>query len=248
MRLGRGDGRYANVTATLALVVALGGTSYAAVSLPRNSVGSAQLKRGAVASSDIRSGAVNSAAVRDRSLLAKDFKAGQLPAGSAGAPGAPGAPGAAGTPGAPGAPGTPGAPGASIFDGPIPQGKTITGVWGGTYPAPYASSDQEASIGFPVRLPAGLTDEQISFKPGSFTLPAEEDVACDGMAANPTAPAGKVCLYVALTSAALSDLSAGQLGQPSSFESTLGFSVRIQAAGGANIKVTAKGTWAYTAP
>jgi len=34
------NGRYANVTATLALIVALGGTSYAAVVLPRNSVGS----------------------------------------------------------------------------------------------------------------------------------------------------------------------------------------------------------------
>ena len=39
---------YANVVATLALVVALGGTSYAAAQLPRNSVGSKQLKAQAV--------------------------------------------------------------------------------------------------------------------------------------------------------------------------------------------------------
>ena len=34
----------------LALLIALGGTSYAAAKLPRNSVGSAQLKRNAVTS------------------------------------------------------------------------------------------------------------------------------------------------------------------------------------------------------
>ena len=93
--------RYADVAATLALVIALGGTSYAAIKLPVNSVGSVQLK----------SGAVTSGKVKDRSLLAKDFKSGQLPRGAAGAkgdPGAPGTPGAAGSPGSPGSPGQPG--------------------------------------------------------------------------------------------------------------------------------------------
>jgi hypothetical protein len=39
---------YANVVATLALFVALGGASYAAIQLPANSVGRAQLRNGAV--------------------------------------------------------------------------------------------------------------------------------------------------------------------------------------------------------
>jgi hypothetical protein len=39
---------YANVVATLALFVALGGASYAAFKLPKNSVGTKQLKNGAV--------------------------------------------------------------------------------------------------------------------------------------------------------------------------------------------------------
>lgn len=48
--LGRFFGRltYANVTATIALFVALGGASYAAVALPANSVGTRQLRSGAV--------------------------------------------------------------------------------------------------------------------------------------------------------------------------------------------------------
>jgi hypothetical protein len=94
-------GRYANVASTLALVVALGGTSYAAVALPKNSVGTKQLKTNAVTSSK----------VKDSTLLSKDFKAGQLPAGSRGPAGAPGAPGPKGDTGAPGATGTQGVAG-----------------------------------------------------------------------------------------------------------------------------------------
>jgi hypothetical protein len=97
-----GHGRYASVTATLALVVALGGTSYAAVALPNNSVGSNQIKRNGVASSDIRANAVTAAKVKDGSLLKTDFLAGQLPAGARGATGAPGTKGDKGDAGAPG--------------------------------------------------------------------------------------------------------------------------------------------------
>ncbi len=42
----------------LALFVALGGTSYAATSLPRNSVGSPQLRAGAVHATDVADGAI----------------------------------------------------------------------------------------------------------------------------------------------------------------------------------------------
>ena len=43
----RGRLTFANVTAATALFVALGGTSYAAISLPRNSVGAEQIRTGA---------------------------------------------------------------------------------------------------------------------------------------------------------------------------------------------------------
>jgi hypothetical protein len=77
--------------ALLALFVALGSTSYAATTLPRNSVGRPQLKAGAVASPE----------VQDRSLRPRDFAGGlRGRRGPRGADGAPGAPGPAGSPAA----------------------------------------------------------------------------------------------------------------------------------------------------
>jgi hypothetical protein len=61
---------FANVVSLIALFVALGGGAYA-LTIPRNSVGARQLKKNAVISSK----------VRNNSLLAEDFKPGQLPRG-----------------------------------------------------------------------------------------------------------------------------------------------------------------------
>jgi hypothetical protein len=64
---------YANVTATLALFVALGGSSYAAVTLPRNSVGSPQLKTNSVGAAEIKRKAVRSSEISDRSIRLRDI-------------------------------------------------------------------------------------------------------------------------------------------------------------------------------
>jgi len=105
------------IVSSLALFVALGGTSYAAIVLPRNSVGSAQIKPNAVGGSEIASDAVTSGKVKGGSLLKKDFKLGQLPAGAAGARGAAGADGAAGAAGPQGAKGADGTGGTNGDDG-----------------------------------------------------------------------------------------------------------------------------------
>jgi len=88
-----------NCVGLLALFVALGGTSYAAVKLPKNSVGSAQIKAGAVNTSELKKGAVRngdlgsgavtgskikgnsvtSSKIKPGSLLLSDFKTGEMP-------------------------------------------------------------------------------------------------------------------------------------------------------------------------
>ena len=75
---------YGNVVATLALFLALGGTSVAAIQLSKNSV----------KAKHIASNAVGSSEVKNRALRARDFARGQLPVGQAGPQGPPGAPGA----------------------------------------------------------------------------------------------------------------------------------------------------------
>ena len=88
----------AMVVSIVALLVALGGTSYAAVTLPKNSVGTAQLKKNAVISSKVKNG----------SLKAADFAAGQLKAGPKGDTGTTGTTGATGARGDTGLQGNPG--------------------------------------------------------------------------------------------------------------------------------------------
>lgn len=77
----------ATVIACIALFVALGGTSVAAVTLAKNSVLSKHIKNGQVKTADLGASAVNSSKVGDGSLLAQDFAAGQLPSGAQGAQG-----------------------------------------------------------------------------------------------------------------------------------------------------------------
>lgn len=126
---------YANLAATLALVLALGGGAYAATALPRNSVGAPQLK----------ADAVRSAKVADGSLRAVDFAAGQLPAGPRGPVGPAGPTGARGATGATGATGAagptgpvgPAGPGALTFDGQLNNfiGRAVAVVDGVSIPA-----------------------------------------------------------------------------------------------------------------
>jgi hypothetical protein len=87
-----------------ALLVALSGTSYAAVSLPADSVGTAQLKNNTTTSAKVKNG----------TLLKADFKIGEIPAGQTGPTGPTGP--------------------AGPYPTTLPTGKTVVGAYelGGT--------------------------------------------------------------------------------------------------------------------
>ena len=113
-RLRRGA-TFANVTACLALFVALGGASYAAIALKKNSVRSKHIKDGQVKSRDIGNG----------TILAKDLSS-TLLGGSNGSDGLQGPQGPRGPAGANGADGAQGPQGVQGETGPAgPRGAAI---------------------------------------------------------------------------------------------------------------------------
>jgi len=108
---------YANVVATLALFVALGGSSYAAIK---------------VTGREVRDESLTGRDIRDGSLRARDLRAGTLKSGPRGERGATGAAGATGAQGATGPVGAKGDTGAT---GPMGPGGGEKGDTGATGPA-----------------------------------------------------------------------------------------------------------------
>jgi hypothetical protein len=137
---------YANVVASLALFLALGGVGYAATQLPNNSVGTPQLKANAVTTGKVKNG----------TLLEKDFKPGQIPAGAKGDAGATGAAGPAGAQGPMGDTGAKGATGPT-------QGVAVVELSGAT---PSNTPDLEHSS---ITLDAATAGKLFVFGRGVFS-------------------------------------------------------------------------------
>ena len=212
---------YANVMATVAVFLSLGGGADAALKLPKNSVGSQQLKKNAVRSSK----------VKNRSLLAKDFKKGQVPKGPTGPRG------------------VAGSPGTSVFSASIPSGRTVTGSWGaaGDPGDPASGGFLEVGVSLPVKAPAPLEDVNMGVGQPNASSP---DPGCTGSAYQPTAPRGKVCVYVlpyvqnvTPTGIQATPMDGGATAQSDRY----GFLIAMAPTATAKF-VEAYGTWAYTAP
>jgi hypothetical protein len=159
------------VVACMALAVALGGTSYAAITLPKNSVGTKQLRKNAVISTKVKNG----------SLLRADFKSGQIPAGPQGPPGNQGPQGLQGVQGLQGIQGPPGP-----ITGEAPPGVTLRGNYALTHAGSLAPAF--GAVSFPLRLSVAPT---VHYIPVSEPPPAE----CPGNGTNPQANPGHLCVY-----------------------------------------------------
>ena len=208
------------ILAIVALVVALAGTSYAAFRLPARSVGTAQL----------RAGAVTAPKVRAHSLLASNFKLGQLPVGPQGPVGPRGPAGAQG-------------PRGESASDQIPAGRTVTGnlVYDGNSP-PGVTSDYTLFVRLPALAAAPLTSDIVNFAPAPDV--ADGDSACRGTLGRPTAPPGRVCLYIGQHSDDLQQIEGRDTPMAGLRD---GFDVAWYDSG-ANLDNYVFGTWAYTTP
>ena len=169
---------YANVMSSIAVFLVLGGASaFAAHQLAKHSVGAKQLKRNAVTTAKIKKNAVTGAKVKNHSLAAADFKPGQLPAGPQGSRGAQGPRGDQGDPGP--------------FPATLPSGKSLSGTFGATNIVGSGGGGGGAggSISFQFPLESSVAVH--------FLGPGETDAECKGSAADPSAPAGVLCVYEA---------------------------------------------------
>ena len=188
------------LVALLALAIATGGTSYAAVK-------------------------VTSKDIRNRTITLQDLS----PKAVAQLRGSSGAPGAAGAAGADGRDAT----------DVLTSGTTVTGSVHHLIGAGAASQALRQSIALPARAPAPMSGA--SFAPGGSAATSDDDPACLGSYAQPTAPAGLLCAYSAGTSNAggvsLSPLGPGQ---------DKGFVVRLTSVAAGTVSVDF--SWAYTAP
>jgi hypothetical protein len=165
---------YANVMATIAVFIALGGASYAATRLPKNSVGAKQLKKGAVTPTKLSSSAMASLT------------------GEAGAKGDTGAPGATGATGAQGIPGEDGAPATDFFAQVKPEG-TVNASGSAVTVDHYGDGLYLVNFGRDVTHCAAIVNEggvPVFSSPGTSTGSPPGDGA-DVVIGSPKAPEGE---------------------------------------------------------
>ena len=217
---------YANVVASLALFVALGGSAFAAVQLSKGQVKTRHLAKSAVKAKKLAPNAVTSGKVRNGSLRAKDFRTGELVAGASGAQGPKGDTGATGATG-------------PFPDGNLPGGKTLRGEY-----ASYGQRDAGSA--------ASLAASAISF---GFTLASapvphylesgETDANCPGTADDPQARAGHLCVYEYGRYGTVKEPYVAS-GNVSPRASRWGASVEVEANADGHYGI--RGRWAVTTP
>lgn len=129
----------------------------------------------------------------------------------------------------------------------IPSGQTLAGPLNFDGHQAGDGSSDEFFIPFGAVAPAPLANTKVNFAPvgdggGAF---GDQDAACTGSADAPTAPVGKVCIYVAFAGGVDRDSTAGW----APFHlADRGFNIGIVPAGNPGDDMYLFGSWAYTAP
>jgi len=222
-RLGRRL-TFANVVSALALFIALGGASYAALRLPKNSVGTRQIKNNAVTGPKIKAGSVGS------SDLSTSVRSQLL---TAGMPGPAGSTGVAGPKGDTGSTGPAGAPGPLLDK--LPSGKTLRGT--------FAASGVAAAAGETVRdAPSFAFSVSPDWNAHVIPFGGPATPECPGNVDTPEAAPGHLCAYEGFNNAAklVVDAASGTGSQ------RFGWIAQVTSTAAGSYQ--SRGTWAITEP
>jgi hypothetical protein len=221
------------VVSFVALLVALGGTSYAAFGVPRNSVGTRQLENGAVTNKKLASGAVSTSKIASGTTVPNALHADT--ANTSGS--ATDATNATSANNATNSAQLGGIPAASFeqYGAALPAGQTETGAYemGVDYVA--GGGVVDGTISFARRLAAAPTPH---FIVAGSVAPAQ----CPGTASAPAARSGNLCVYEAdgsETSSEFINTTTGAVGT-----SVFGTGLRVFT--GAAGELFSEGTWAVT--
>jgi hypothetical protein len=195
-------------------LVAVGAASAAAAT----QITSQQIKNATIQSVDVKNGALTGADVKDGSLASADLKNG----GVAPADLAP-------------------AVAAGFYSGPIPSGVTVVGFLDEDFEiGDGVVGELRTAIELPGEPGKDLTDADVNFAPDGIAATTDDDPACTGTVASPTAPPGKLCLYT------------DSIAQGIAFVDTIvqydRWPVLRIFSSGASSDVFARASWAYTAP
>ena len=184
-----------NAVGYLALFVALGGSSYAAVRLTPGSVKSAALANGAVTHAKLARNSVTGVNVAKAALTARDFKSGTFLQGLKGDAGAPGSAGLAGIPGLKGdagPQGPAGKDGSASIAARARLANSVTATHGGQTTIPLSAGSWTQSAGQLELLAGTVTLTVPSSCTGSFgnSIIISVDGTPATLAVAPTVPAG----------------------------------------------------------
>jgi hypothetical protein len=260
---------YANVVATLALFVALGGGAYAIGEAQRNSVTSKSVVNGSLKGIDLLDDSLGGDEVKEEAL--KGVRSADRADSAAKADSATRAGSASMADVADRADDADRLQGQALqtfmrFNVPIPSGITVTGVWGGreqqagdldaTPGDDLYRYEQAVSLPFPASV--DLTDVMVNYAASNQKakdFASDDDMSCTGTLAAPTSPPGKVCIYLddnSLPNVGFNaDTASGAalMGSP-----RLGFYIKGPTATGTDATTSGvsghliRGSWAYTAP
>jgi hypothetical protein len=216
-----------NLVAYLALFVALGGTSYAAIKLPKNSVGEKQIKKNAVTGTKIKNGSVTaskikngsatsskigsnsitSPKVQDGSLTRADFRSGEVP---------------------------------NAFNGTLPSGSSLRGTWSASGAGVASGPPAVGAVSFGVVLGSAPNPHFVFDGDTAST-------SCPGNAAAPSAARGQLCVY---QSGGFDNVGSIILRAPGSNDDPTAspFGTVVVVSPDTDGPIQSSGSWAVTAP